>query len=108
MEKQKSLLQLGYAAQQAGNNDEAIKYYMQMVEQGNTDGMASMGMLYENGEGVEQDIGKAMEQYQKIIDAGDADGWWFKGKVLFYQDKNEEAVQCFEKSIAGGGLMIAM
>ena len=30
--------------------------------------MAFMGMLYENGEGVEQDTGKAMEWYQNMID----------------------------------------
>ena len=32
MDEPKSLLQLGYTAQQAGNYDEAMKYYMQMVE----------------------------------------------------------------------------
>ncbi len=106
MDEQKSLLKLGFKAKQAGNYDEAIKYFMQMVEQGNTDGMAAMGMLYENGEGVEQDLDKAMEWYQKVIDADDADGWWFRGKVLFYQDENEQAIQCFEKSIAGGGSFV--
>ncbi|MBV8134272.1 MAG: SEL1-like repeat protein [Deltaproteobacteria bacterium] len=35
--------------------------------------MRNLGLLYEHGNGVDQDYGKAREWFQKAADAGNAD-----------------------------------
>lgn len=91
----KELLKLGEQAEAAEDFETAMKYYQEAAEAGNTDGMVSIGLLYQNGKGVEASAETTLKWYQKIIDAGDSDGWWFAGTA--YEDMEE-----YEKALAAG------
>ena len=65
MEKYEELMELGGHAEDAGKIKEAIDYYQQAAEAGTTDGLAAIGMLYQNGTGVEQSYDTALVWYQK-------------------------------------------
>ena len=72
----KGLIDLGNQAEWDGDVEKAIHYYKLAADAGNTDGLASIGLLYQYGTGVEQSYNLAIEWYQKIVDAGDVDGWY--------------------------------
>lgn len=99
MAKEKSieeLMELGVQAEETGDIGSAIKYYQAAAEAGSTDGMASVGLLYQYGTGVEQSYDKAAEWYQKVIDAEDMDGWWMQGNVYREMEDYDNAFKCYE------------
>jgi hypothetical protein len=59
-----------YEQNRFGTTDlkEAAKWYRKAAEQGQPDAQASLGMLYEYGEGVEQDYALAAEWYWKAAE----------------------------------------
>ncbi len=97
------LMDLGYQAEEEGNVEKAIHYYKQAAAAGNTDGLASIGVLYQFGAGVEQSYETAIEWYQKIIEAGDTDGWYLLGTVYEDVEEYDKAVECYEEQLKGEG-----
>ena len=97
------LMDLGYQAEEAGDVEKAIHYYKQAAALGNTDGFASIGLLYQFGVGVEQSPETAIEWYQKIIDAGDTDGWYLLGTVYEDMEEFDKSAECYEEQLKGEG-----
>ena len=67
------------------------------------DAMNSIGYMYANGEGVEQDYAKAMEWYEKAADLGDSDainyiGYMYLNGLGVEQDYGK-AMEWFEKAV---------
>lgn len=101
--KPNDFMDLGKQAELAGDIDKAIHYYELAAKEGNTDGLASIGLLYQYGTGVEQSYNRAIEWYQRIIDAGDVDGWYLLGTVYEDMEDYTKSVYCYEKQIEEGG-----
>lgn len=51
---------------------EAMRWYRQAADQGNTTAQTHVGYLYEKGRGVPQDYGEALRWYRKAADGGNA------------------------------------
>lgn len=51
----------------------AMKYFRIAAEQGNTDAMVDIGLMYEYGQGVTKDYAEAMKWYQKASEQGNED-----------------------------------
>lgn len=103
MGKAEEFMRLGTQAEENGDIKEAIKYYQSAAEAGSTDGLASIGLLYQYGTGVDESIDIALKWFQKVIDAGDFDGYWLKGNAYKEIGDYENAVICYEKAAENGG-----
>lgn len=68
----------GAQAEDNGGIQDAIQYYQAAADAGDTDGLASIGLLYQYGTGVKKSFDMALAWFQKVIDAGDMDGYWLK------------------------------
>ena len=66
------LFQLGRALQIGKKFEEAKLEYEQAALAGSARAMNNLGLLYENGQGVERDYVQARAWYQKAADQGDA------------------------------------
>ena len=66
----------GSKADQAQKYNEARRYYTRAAELGNTTAMYDLGVLYEHGQGVQQDYAQARAWFQKGADAGNADAMY--------------------------------
>jgi len=51
----------------------ALKQFEKAADQGNTDALLKLGLMYETGSGVTQDQGKALEFYGRAIKLGSED-----------------------------------
>lgn len=60
----------GMAAYQKHDYSTALKEWKPAAEQGNLDAQYSLGMLYENGQGVAKDYKQAFFWYKKVADHG--------------------------------------
>lgn len=61
----RSINNIGYANEMCGNFSEAHKYYTLASEKDYLFSTLNLGYLYENGLGVEKDMDKALEYYEK-------------------------------------------
>ncbi len=84
----------------------AAGWFFRSAEQGYADAQFNLGLLYVNGEGVEQDMDQAVTLFKKAADQGHVDAQNNLG-ALFYlgegiaRDK-EKAIMWFEKAAAQG------
>ena len=62
----------GVDAFDAGNFEEAVKWYRKSAEQGDALGQYALGWMYSNGKGVTQDYAEAVKWYRKSAEQGDA------------------------------------
>ena len=46
-------------------HEEAFKMFCQLAEEGDADSLTIVGILYKTGDGVEKDVEKAVEYFQK-------------------------------------------
>ena len=90
------LMVLGNKAKETGDVENAIKYFEMAGKAGNTDGYAEIGSMYQYGEGVELSHAKALSWHQKVIDAGDMDGYWLKGNTYREMEDYNAAAECYE------------
>ena len=67
-----SLNDRGAAAYSAGNYSEAVKYFRQAAEMGDSEAQNNLAVCYEFGKGVKKDLGKAYEWYSKAAAKGNA------------------------------------
>ena len=69
------LMKLGGSLEQAGEGkdyEESVMWAEKAVAQGNPDGYWILALAYQHGRGVNEDIDKALELYQKGAEAGSA------------------------------------
>jgi TPR repeat protein len=64
------LYELGRALDAAKRYDEAIGFYRRAADAGYAIAMASLGLHYEEGQGVNKDLSVAKDWYQKAVDGG--------------------------------------
>jgi len=57
------------------NMSKKIDNIRKRAEEGDADAMNEMGVLYHNGQGVEQDFKEALEWYWKAVDKDNIDAW---------------------------------
>lgn len=63
---------LGYIYDQSEENAKAVEWYTASAEQGDPDGQFGLGEMYAKGEGIGQDLDKAIEFYMYAAVAGHA------------------------------------
>ena len=90
----------------AGNYTEAVKWYRKAAEQGDADAQCSLGMSYENGQGVEQSYPEAVKWYRKSAEQGLVEAQ-FRLACLYRKGEgvvqnHTEAVKWYRKSAEQG------
>ncbi len=73
---------LGRALYSDKNYDEAITWFRQAAEAGNTQAMNSIGVMFTYGRGVPKNDAEAVQWYRKAADAGNAAGMTNVGLML--------------------------
>ena len=58
----------------AGQVDEAVAFYQEAAARGDLRALVSLGILYENGNGVPRDPYRALELYERAAEGGSPDG----------------------------------
>src|SRR6185369_9753503 len=81
---------------------EALKWYTQAAEQGDSKALHWMAVSYLNGDGVAKDIGQAIQFYTKAADSGYALSQYNLGMIYVLgqgTERNDElAMQLFQKA----------
>lgn len=88
------------------NNKECFEYWQKEAEKGSVYASICVGTFYLDGEGVEQDKGKAIELFTKAAEQGDSWGHSVLGSCYFYgngTEVNEEKGVEFWKKAAEQG-----
>ena len=89
----------------------AFEYYNKVAEEGTeqfyiTRAINSLGWMYQYGDGVEQDVAKAIEWYTKAADLGDVNAMNNLGFIYEYSDGVEQdvakAVEWYTKAAEAG------
>lgn len=63
-------LEKGLAAAQSGDFATALKEWRPLAEQGNLTAQNNLGLMYERGQGVTQDLAEAVNWYRKAARQG--------------------------------------
>ena len=86
----------------AGNYDEAVKYFREAAELNHTDAMTFLGICYVEGQGVPQSDKEAVKWYRKAADLNNAAAQYNLGTCYEYgtgvTQSYEEAVKWYRKS----------
>ena len=77
------LIESGNEAYDKGDYQKAAQLYQKACDSGEAGGCFGLGLLYKNGQGVNQDYQKAAQLYQKACDSGEAVGCF--GLGFLYQ-----------------------
>ena len=85
---------------------QAVKWYRQAAEQGDSEAQFNLGLCYENGEGVPKDLAEAVKWYRKAAEQNDADAQFNLGACYANGEgvsKNmAEAVKWYRKAAEQG------
>jgi TPR repeat protein len=85
------LYKLGEQALADGSYDRAFKYWLPLAEDGHHESQYMLGNLFEQGHGVERNLARAVEWYQKAANSGYADAQYRLGLYHINEapDRNE-------------------
>jgi len=61
---------LAYVLDKAEENEEAVHWYRKAAEQGDPDGKFGLGQMYAIGEGIERDVGRALQLIREAAEEG--------------------------------------
>ena len=72
----------GLAAYERGDYVTALREWRPLAEQGHAKAQFNLGVMYADGEGIQQDYGQAAQWYRRAAEQGDADaqtnlGWMY-------------------------------
>lgn len=101
-----AMVELGSIFYDKNDFSKAFKWYTKAAELGNSDAMNNLGILYENGQGVEKSYHKAFEWYTKAADLGN--DWALKNTGDLYKngqgvDKDfTKAIEWYTKAAESG------
>ncbi|WP_436897229.1 SEL1-like repeat protein [Acinetobacter gyllenbergii] len=82
--------------------EQAVQYYQAAIDRGDSGSMVALGLIYDNGDGVEQDYVRALNYYQQAAQLGNAWGWnnlgcmYLKGQGV--EANIQQATECFKQS----------
>ena len=82
----KDLTELGNEAYNKGDYQKAAQLYQKACDSGEAFGCSILGVLYKNGQGVNQDYQKAAELFLKACNSGEAFGCFSLG-ILYETGK---------------------
>ena len=90
-----------------GEDKKTFQELMKSAEQGDAEAQNSLGLMYNNGEGVTQDSEKAVEWFKKATEQGHAEAQFFLGTMCFtgeggLKGNKEEGVKWIKKSAEQG------
>jgi len=93
----------GYMLDKSDEDEEAVKWYKKSAAQNHIDGILSLARMYASGEGVKQDIPKAVQLYEKAIGLGSVGAmkvfaYAYKNGGLSFSRNNGLALKWFKKS----------
>ena len=71
----------GLVTQKHASDEVAFKWYTIAAEQGNQDALCTLGNMYYDGEGVDQDYREAFKWFQKSAEQGVSTGQWLLGNM---------------------------
>ncbi len=91
------LLNLGMLSYDKQDFSKARKYFEKACDLKDSRGCGALGLLYENGEGVEKDLIKAAQFYSKACDLNNGDGCGALGGLYYNGDGVK---QDFKKAVA--------
>ena len=86
--------------------EEAEKWFLKSAEQGNSDAQNFLGIMYQNGQGVEKDYVEASKWYQKAAEQGNGSaqynlgGLYANGKGV--EQSDAEALKWYQKAADQG------
>ncbi|MCB1986450.1 MAG: sel1 repeat family protein [Burkholderiales bacterium] len=84
----------------------AAGWFYRSAEQGYADAQFNLGLMYANGEGVEQDMQEAVELFKKAAEQGHVDAQNNLGALYFMGEgverDEDKAIAWFEKAAAQG------
>lgn len=84
-------------AQNAGNDNDAFKWYMMAAELGNSDAQNSVGWYYSIGKGIDKNYSKSLYWYEKAMQQNNA--WAYNNCAYLYMKGNgvlKNTVKAFE------------
>ena len=84
------------------DKDEGLKWFHRAMKEGSGRAAYILGVAYEHGDGVDKDIDKAIEYYQKGGDLGDAHSFHSAGILLVKKGMLEEAALHYRKAAMCG------
>ena len=77
----KDLIESGNEAYKKGDYQKATQLFQKACDSGEAGGCLGLGLLYKNGQGVNQDYQKAAQLFQKACDSGVAEGCFNLGAL---------------------------
>ena len=81
---------------------EGLKWYHRAIEAGSGKAALLLGGCYSNGDGVDKDIEKALEYFQKAADLGFSPAFALIGNLLMKKGEVEEGMLNFRKAVMCG------
>ncbi len=91
------LVLLGIKSYEKQGFFKARNYFEKACDLNNGGGCGALGMLYENGQGVEKDLTKAAQFYSKACDLNNNKGCFNLG-ALYLEKDSKKATALFEKA----------
>lgn len=84
------------------DKNEGVKWYRRAAEAGSPRGTFSLGRCYEEGDGVEQNLDRALEYCQKAAELGNIDAFVAVGRLCIQKGEMDEAVLNLRKAVICG------
>lgn len=96
----------GYQSYLNGDYKAAYEEWLPLAELGDTEAQYNLGVLYDEGSGVDQDLARAAHWYHKAADQGFVDAQTNLG-IMYYQGQGvvrdlEKADHWFQKAASQG------
>lgn len=105
-ESLKNLLLIADSLSEEFNFEEAIIYYKKAAALGSAEALCSLGEIYNEGMGVEEDLYIALNYYKEAAEKGDAKAMFNLGEILNQENEKlqnrQEALFWYQKSAEYG------
>ena len=94
------------------NYEKALFYYRKAVELGSSTAETNIGLMYQNGQGVQQDYGEAYHWYRKAAKHGNTDGQYHLGYMYQFgygvKQSNKNAIKWYKEASEQGHKLAQM
>lgn len=98
----RAMLELGSLCEQRNEYEKAIEHYKKGVEKNDSDCICSLGVLYENGRGTQQDEQEAMNLYRRAALDGSSLGQYNYAVLLQKKGDLEQATKFYKMAADRG------